>query len=317
MPQKIIIDADPGIGDAVAIALALHDPALEVVGLTATAGAVSGREASRNSQTIVEQLDPGRWPRLGCVDTPKPMVTLNDPAAVVGTPAMNGLAGLGNQDITVAELHHPHDSAKLMIDLVRSNPYEITLLTLGPLTNLEMACERAPEFLATLNGLVCLGGTVAAGGDITPSGEFNICADPEAARSVLLSPATKTLVPLDASNDVELTFEQFDRFVPQSSSRLGNFLGQILPFAFRAYHEHLGLEGIRLNEVAALAAVSKPSLVTTRSMVLDIEIDGKLTRGMTVFDRRAESRRQPNIDVVADVNPQGVLDYFCDVVAGG
>src|SRR5690606_8687442 len=140
-------------------------------------------------------------------------------------------------EFRVAELHHRHESAKLMIDLVRTDPNEITLLTLGPLTNLELACERAPEFLSLLRGLICLGGSVAVGGDVTAAAEFNIFADPEAAKTVLLSPATKTLVPLDVSGRPVLTFEQWDRLQANSDSPLGRFLGQVLPFSFRAHHE--------------------------------------------------------------------------------
>lgn len=312
--QKVIIDADPGIGDAVAIALAISDPDLDVVGITPAAGRVSGRDATRNVQAILEILDPPKRPRFGDCSLPLPNFPSTAAAGLASPVEMNGKSGLGDTEFKVAELHHRHESAKLMVDLVRTDPNEITLLTLGPLTNLELACERAPEFLSLLRGLVCLGGSIAAGGDITAAAEFNAYVDPEAARMVLLSPATKTLVPLDVSSRTLLTFEQWDRIQACSASPLGQFLGEVLPFAFRAHHQFLGMESVMLHEVVALAAVARPRLFQSRMMALDVETSGELTRGMTVFDRRGIRQWQTNIDVVQSVDSQGVLDYFTEVV---
>ncbi|MCH7686693.1 MAG: nucleoside hydrolase [Planctomycetes bacterium] len=314
MTQKLIIDADPGIGDAVAIALALLDPDLDVVAVTATSGCVSGKDATRNIQTIIEMLDPPKWPRLGGSDVPIAPQIRETKAAAKSFVSMNGPNGLGDLEFRVADLHSVRESAKVMIDAVRDRPYEITLLTLGPLTNVELACERAPDFLDLLKGLICLGGTVESGGDVTATAEFNIYANPEAARNVLLSPATKTLVPLDISSKLILTFEQFDRLSGSAGSSIGRFLSQLLPYAFRAYHEQLGLEGICLQEVTALAAIAIPRLFESHSMAVNIETQGELTRGMTVFDRRGVEQWQTNIDVFSDVDTQGVLDYFNRVV---
>jgi inosine-uridine nucleoside N-ribohydrolase len=307
LAQKVIIDADPGIGDAVALALALHDPQIDVLAITGTAGTVTGRLATRNIQAVIEDLDPPKWPRLGCSELPGSRPDFN---------SLNGPYGLGDREFGIVELHHTHDSVKVMIDVVRSEPNEITLLALGPLTNIAMACERAPEFLSRLKGLVCLGGAVSCGGDITPAAEFNIYANPSAARTVLLSPATKTLVPLDASNSIVLTFEKFNRVINGRQTPLAKFLASVLPFAFRAHHEHLGLEGLRLHELAALASIARPELVRTEAMALDVETRGELTRGMTVFDRRGIDQWQANIDVVRHVDAEGVIDYFSQLLGG-
>ena len=312
MAQKVIIDADPGIGDAVAIALALIDPQIEVVGLTAVAGRVSGADATRNIQAIVEAVDPPKWPRLGSSTALAPP-SWSD--SLTSSIALNGRTGLGDWKFNVAELHRPHESAKLLVELVRADPDEITLLTLGPLTNVELACERASDFLGLLNGLVCLGGTVESGGDVTAAAEFNVFSDAEAARSVLGSPATKTLVPLDVSNRLVLTFEQFNRLSTPKTSRVCRFLGALLPFAFRAHHEHLGQEGVHLNELVALAAISSPRLFQSQSMAIDVETSGELTRGMTIFDRRGIPQWQTNIDVLREVDALGAFDYLARIVS--
>lgn len=314
MPQKLIIDADPGIGDALAIALALFDPEIDLVGVTATSGCVSGPVATRNLQAIVESLDPAKWPRIGCCDR-ETLPTVRDFAVGgVSTAVFNGPSGLGDFDLRVAELHNPKESTKLLIELARAEPLEITLLTLGPLTNIELAIERAPDFLSLLKGIVCLGGSVTAGGDVTPAAEFNIYLNPEAARTVLRSPATKTLVPRDVSCQPILTFDQQKRLPHGETSRMGRFLQQTLSFALRAHHQHLGLEGMRLQEVVALASISRPHLFQITEMAVDVETKGELTRGMTVFDRRGPQHWKSNIDVVRDADAQGVIDYLSAVL---
>ena len=318
MPQKIIIDTDPGIGDAIAIALAIFDPDVDVVGITATAGCVDAIDATRNVQAIVERLDPPKWPRLGESQVQQPQMGRTEGLAMTAPPRLSGEHGMGDWVFAVSDLHNRRESAKVMVDLVRDDPHQITLLTLGPLTNVELACERAPEFLSLLKGIVCLGGSVREGGDVTAAAEFNIYSNPVAARGVLLSPATKTLVPLDASCKPVLTFEQYRRLTdadaPQSVLR--SFLEEILPYYFLAHHEQIGCEGVRLQEVTALCAIARPHLFETRAMAMDIETGGHLARGMTIFDRRGTMQWQTNIDVLVQVDKQGVVDYVTQIVTG-
>lgn len=314
MPQKLIIDADPGIGDAVAIAIALFDPDVDVLAVTAAAGAVKGADATRNVQAIVEMLDPRKWPRLGSSSARAADSSIDYRATAVSTAELNGETGLGDCELQVAEMHNQHESAKLMVDLVKHDPNEIALITLGPLTNIELACDLDPEFLSNLRGLYSLGGSIEFGGDVTAVAELNIYADPEAARKVLRSPATKTLIPLDVSRKPILSFDQYQRLFDQCDSPLKEFLAQLLPFSLRAHRRHLGLEGTPLDALTALCAAVHPRLFETTSMAMDIETSGELTRGMTVFDRRGTQQWQTNIDVAIDVDAQGVLDYLARIV---
>ena len=316
MSQKLIIDADPGIGDALAIAVALADPELDVVALTAVDGCVSPMQAGRNLQAIVETLDPPKWPRIGVGYSGQHFEESDAPRTEWQQlqRSLNGPGGLGEWHPIAADLHHTKDAAKLMIELSRQHPHEIVLLTLGPLSNVELACELDAEFLTRLKGIVCLAGTVLTPGDVSPVAEFNVHHDPGAARVVLRFPATKTLVPLDASQRAVLTFGQYDRLGLSEKSAIGRLLQQLMPFALRAHHQHLGVEGMRLAEVTALAAIARPQQFQRTTMALDVEIDGELTRGMTVFDRRPNPTWRNNIDVLGDVEPQGVLDYFTSML---
>jgi inosine-uridine nucleoside N-ribohydrolase len=310
--QKLIIDADPGIGDAIAVALALIDPDLEVVGLTATSGQVAGAAATHNLQAVTALLDPDRLPRFGDCERPATPIPKER-----GTPhplLLHGPSGLGECDVPVASLHQRHESAKLLAELVRQEPHQLTLLTLGPLTNVQLALDWHPEFFEQLKALVCLGGSVGVGGDVTAAAEFNVYSNPEAARAVLTYPATKTLVPLDVARQLMVSFDQYQRWELEPTSRLGRLLHLTLPFALRASRQHLGLEGVRLPEVVALAAVSQPQLFQRDAMCIDVELGGELTRGATVFDRRATNKWQTNIDVLTDVEVQGVIDYVSRVI---
>jgi len=305
--RKLIIDLDPGIGDAVAAVLAMLDPEVDLLALTATAGCVSGRVATRNLHGIVAQIDPAKWPRIGAADAP----TTGEQATSFRRKleALNGPTGLGDLEIVAPELHHRHESSKVMLDTVRAHPHQVTLLTLGPLSNVAAACERSPDFLGLLGGLVCLGGSVAAGGDITAAAETNMLLDPEAARSVLASPEAKTLVPLDTTNAAMITYENFNR-ISDGDSRAASFLKQLLAFYFRAHHQVLGVEGIWLREVVALAAVVRPDLFRLQPLRVDVEVRGELTRGMTVFDRRLPASGSANAAVALDVDSQAVVDYM-------
>lgn len=311
--RQLIIDADPGIGDALAILLALLDPDIDLLAVTAVAGCVSAKDATRNLHGILAQLDPTKLPRVGAaVESPghdHPVSALDHLAR------LNGPTGLGDCEFPIAELHRSHESPKVLTDLVKQYPNSITLLTLGPLTNVAAAIERMPEFMQTLGGLVCLGGAISVGGDASPVAEQNLFRDPEAARLVLRSPATKTLVPLDVTDRVELTIDQFDRCVAESNSNSSQFLKELMPFAFKAYHHCLGMEGMWPRDVVALAAITRPDLFHVQPMAIDVETEGRLTWGMTVTDRRRFLRTQPNIDVTVEVDSQGVLDYMREILA--
>src|SRR6516225_766941 len=141
MSQKVALLCDPGIDGAFAVALALHDPALEVLGLLATAGNVSADRATNNVHILVDHLDPPRLPRLGAA----PAVEYPQDGS-----RLHGPGGLGGTDFPCAPLHHLPPSEKLLADLVRQNPHELTLVCLGPLTVLSRTFDLYPEAPALL-----------------------------------------------------------------------------------------------------------------------------------------------------------------------
>jgi inosine-uridine nucleoside N-ribohydrolase len=300
MPRKVILDVDPGIDDAVAIAMALFDPRLEVVAITAVAGNVSAEQATRNVQALVEQLDPPRWPRIGAAVEPE-----RSPA--VDCRELFGSDGLGNAQFQVAELHHQHVSEKVLADEIRAAPDAVTIVALGPLTNIAQLLRRDPSLAGQIGHLVIMGGTLKAPGNVTPAAEFNIYCDPQAAREVFRSRTTKTLVPLDVTSQVLLTYNHLDQ-LPDESSKVGRLLRRILPFTFRTHRQLLGLEGIHLHDAVALLAAISPELFTTQRLAGDVETTGELTSGATVFDRRGAPQWRANMDVAVEIDAAAVTD---------
>jgi purine nucleosidase len=300
MARKVIIDCDPGIDDAVVLCMALFDPRLAVMAVTAVEGIVSARQASTNVQAIIDQLDPPRFPRVGAA------TAVEDAPAVDGT-RLHGQDGLGNSSFTISQLHHQHPSDKIICDEVRAAEDEVTILCLGPLTNVARALKRDPELGTLINRIVIAGGSVSVGGNVTPASELNMYCDPVSARSVFRSGTTKTLVPLDVTREVALNFDIIEELPPQST-RAGALLRRILPFAFRAHHQELGLEGVRLHAAVALLSVVQPELFHSEEMAGDVEIRGDLTKGATIFDRRAKTYWRDNMEVVTEVDTVAIAD---------
>jgi inosine-uridine nucleoside N-ribohydrolase len=299
MARKIILDVDPGIDDAVAVCLALEDPSFDVLAVTATGGTVSPEQSTTNVQAIVEQLDPPRWPRLGCASA--------DQMLRADGRHLFGVDGMCGAHFAVAKRHHQHSSVKVICDEVRAAPGDVTIVATGPLTNIASALQQQPDLASLIGHLIMIGGTLGGPGNVTAAAEFNIYCDAEAARAVFHSAVTKTLIPIDLSSRMILNFDLLEK-LPNGDSRRGELLRRILPGAFRAYRQQLGVEGIHLHDAVAIVAALEPELFTTERMYGDIETEGTLTYGATVFDRRRHPESRPNMDVVVDMDTAAVTN---------
>jgi len=299
MADKVILVSDPGIDGAFAVALALHDPDLEVLGLAATPGNISAEQATNNIHILIEQLDPPRWPRLGAA---LPVEYELDGQR------LHGPGGLGGISFPVAKLHHPHPSDKLLTDLVRQHPKEVTVICLGPLTTLARAMDRDPEWPALLHRLVCLGGTVSEPGNAGPVSEFHFACDPLSARQVLRCGAPLTLIPLDVMRKV--LFSPSDVLeLTANDSRTCRFLHEIVPYGIGATSNLYGIEGLFLEDILGIVAVSLGGALSTQPMAVDVETRGELTRGMSVVDRRPGQQPKPNVDMALGVDRTAVREY--------
>jgi inosine-uridine nucleoside N-ribohydrolase len=300
MTRSIVLVADPGIDGAFAIALALHDPQLNVLGLAATAGNVPAEQATRNIHIIVEQVDPPRWPRLGAA--------LPVEYDVDGR-RLHGATGLGGVEFPCARLHHPHPADKLLIDLVRQYPKEVTVIALGPLTTLARALDRDPELPGLVHRLICVGGAWHEPGNASAVAEFHFYCDPQAARQVIRCGAPLTLIPLDVTR--KILYSPTDLLeLPSPESRTCRFLRQIVPHGIGMTASLYGIEGFHLKDVLGVAAVAVPGALSTRPMRVDVETRGELTRGMSVVDARPERKESPNVELAVGVDVAAVRDYI-------
>ena len=299
VPRKVILDVDPGIDDAVALTMALFDPRLEVVAVTAAGGNVMPEQATGNLQAIVAYLDPPRLPRIGLAptDTAFPEKPFN----------MHGVDGLGGIDLPRAQLHGGHVSEKVMWETIRANPREVTIIALGPLTNLSRLLRRDPSIAEIIDRVIISGGTAHGAGNVTPVADLNFYCDPLAARHVIREPLTKSLVPVETSSQMMLEFDFLDQ-LPDEASRAGLLLRRMLPHTFRAHRQLLGSEGVCLHDVVTLVAATNPELFERAAIVADVETAGDLTAGMLVIDRRQVRQQRPNADLFVNCDVPAVKD---------
>ena len=296
---------DPGVDDAVALCLALADPRLEVVAVTATGGNVDPEQATRNIQAIIERVDPPKWPRIGAADSLQPLRADGRD--------LHGPYGLGGVEIPVAEKANRHPSTKVIADEARKAPGEITLVATGPWTNVAAVLTREPDVADALKAVFVLGGAIEAGGNVTPSAEFNVYCDAVSAREVLRSEANTTMIPLDVTRELTVGYDALE-FVRSRDSRTAMFLREILPGFFRAYRQRVGMEGVCLHDVAAVIAAGYPALTSATPLHCDIETAGELTHGATVFDRRPIPENSPNVRVITSIDAEAARDILLRVL---
>jgi inosine-uridine nucleoside N-ribohydrolase len=304
MSQKVVLISDPGIDGAFAIALALNDPELEVVGMLATAGNVSAQQATRNLRIVLDQLDPPRLPRLGAAP---------DVDYGMDGRKLHGPTGLGNTDFPCASLHHLPPSEKLLAELVKQYPGELTVICMGPATVLARAFDLYPDLPMQIKRIIAVGGALHEPGNAGPVCEFHFTCDPKAARRVVHCQGAVTLIPLDMMR--KALFSPTELLGADSElSPAFHFLRQVVPFGIAATSHLYGIEGFHLKDVLGVIAAGLPDAVHTKPMHVDIETQGELTRGMSVFDRRSWENVTPNVHVLTEIEQKEMRQYIKRVI---
>ena len=310
MPRKIIIDTDPGQDDAVAILLALASPAeLDVLGIVAVAGNVPLSLTERNARRIVELA--------GCPEVPvhagavRPLVR-----PLVTAEHVHGRTGLDGADLPEPEvpLHPQHGVDFIVETLLAAEPGEVTLCTLGPLTDIALALNRAPEIAPRIREIVMMGGAYFAVGNITPTAEFNVYVDPEAADVVMRSGAPVTMLPLDVTHRALATPERLDRF-RALGNRAGATVAGMLGFSERFDKEKYGGAGAPIHDPNVVAWLVKPDLYAGRRINVAVECASPLTLGMTVADYWRVTKREPNALFLREVDDAGFFDLLTERLA--
>ena len=298
--RKIIIDTDPGQDDAVAILLAFACPEeLDVLGITAVAGNVPLALTEKNARIICELAGKTDVPVFAGCDTPlkRKLVTAEH---------VHGKTGLDGPPL--AEPRMPLQDAHavdFIIETLRREPSgTVTLVPIGPLTNIATAFERAPDIVERVQEIVIMGGAYFEVGNITPAAEFNIYVDPEAADIVFKSGSRLVVMPLDVTHKALTSKSRVDAF-----AALGNEVGLMVAawtnFFERFDKEKYGSAGAPLHDPCAIAYLLEPDLFSGRHINVEIELNSELTRGMTVADWWRVTDRPPNAIFIGDVDADG------------
>ncbi|MFD2174167.1 nucleoside hydrolase [Rhodobacter lacus] len=309
MTRKIIIDTDPGQDDAVALLLALASPELEVLGLTCVAGNVPLDLTARNARVICELAGRTEIPVFAGCDRPmeRALVTAE---YVHGKTGLDGLA-LPLPRMKLQERH----AVDFLIETLRAEPPgTVTLCPLGPLTNIATAFARAPDIKERVAEIVLMGGGFFEGGNVTPTAEFNIYVDPQAADIVLRSGVAVVMMPLDVTHKALTTRARIEAFRALGTP-VGHAVACWTDFFERFDMAKYGSDGAPLHDPCVIAYLLQPDLFSGRHINVAVETRSELTMGMTVADWWRVSPRKANVLYMRDLDAAGFYALLTERLA--
>ncbi len=314
--QRIFIDTDPGIDDALAILLAMKSPELHVEAITSVCGNVPIEKATQNLLTILGVLDLPEHPIIAIGEAQplvKPLVTASH---LHGEDGLGNISHLRNADKTprypIANTEVASISGvELIIEQVTQYPDELLLVALGPLTNVAKAIKKAPARMRKLREIVLMGGAFEEYGNITTTAEFNMFVDPHAAQVVLDSGLPIRIVPLDATHQVALTRGRLQAETDRQQNTIAHFVIEVTQACMELYQQHVGFSGFYLHDPLPIGMLTHPSYFQSVAAYVQVETAGTLTNGMTVADLREGLQPQyPNARVCVKVEAEKFLRYF-------
>lgn len=307
--RKIIIDTDPGQDDAVAILLALASPELDVLGITAVAGNVPLPLTTKNALIVCELAGREDVKVFAGCDAPLSR-------ALVTAEHVHGKTGLDGPQLPTPKmaLQEAH-AVDFIIETLRAEPSgTVTLCPLGPLTNIATAFQRAPDIVERVQEIVLMGGAYFQVGNITPTAEFNIYVDPEAADIVFKSGVPIVVMPLDVTHKALTTRPRVEAFRAMGTEP-GRMVAEWTDFFERFDKEKYGSEGAPLHDPCVIAYLLKPDLFQGREVNVMVETGSELTMGMTVADWWRVTDRAPNAMFMGDVGADGFFALLTDRIA--
>jgi purine nucleosidase len=336
----VLIDCDTGIDDSLALLYACASPDAEILAVTCCSGNVEADQVARNTLAVLELA--GRTDVEVAIGRRTPILR---PLEI--TPETHGPRGIGHAELppaarAVSERH----GVEVIVDAARRRPGEVTLVTLGPLTNLAVAVLLEPALPRLIRRLVLMGGTYRVAGNTSPREEWNVHCDPEAARIVFGAFADPGVgqrplaVGLDVTEQAAFTTDHMVALARRAGSKpddamalargegpmhttrsvasnpIIRFVADALRFYMEFHAKFDGFYGAYVHDAMALAAALDPSLVRTEALTVDVETAGGLTTGETVADWRHHWNRPPNVDIAVSADAVTFFDRFIDRVGG-
>jgi purine nucleosidase len=340
--QPLILDVDTGIDDSLALLYAAASPDADLVAVTCVSGNVDAQQVAQNTLAVLELA--GRGDVEVALGREVPLVR-----PLVTTPETHGPRGLGYAELPppATSLSKRH-AVDVLIDEARRRPGELTLVTLGPLTNLAIAVLREPELPRLYRRYVLMGGAYRSPGNTAPTTEWNINVDPDAAKVVFSawtaahnadpSIARPVALGLDVTEKAKIVPDHIvalarragstpdDSFAlaggedpmhamrSVASNPIVRFVADALRFYMEFHSRYDGFYGAFIHDPLAVAAALDPTLIRTEALTVDIELGGTLTTGETVTDWRRVWKKPPNVDVAVEADAEAFIERFVERV---
>ncbi|KKI49264.1 ribonucleoside hydrolase [Obesumbacterium proteus] len=299
--RKIILDCDPGHDDAIAIMLAARHPAIDLLGITIVAGNQTLNKTLVNGLNVCQKLDINVPIHAGM---PKPI--MREQIVADNIHGESGLDGpIFSPLVRKAESKH---AIQYIIDTLMNSDGDITLVPVGPLTNIAVAMRMQPAILPKIREIVLMGGAYGTG-NFTPSAEFNIYADPEAARVVFTSGVPLVMMGLDLTNQTTCTADVISR-MKKVGGPAGELFSDIMSFTLKTQYENYGLAGGPVHDATCIGYLINPDAFKMQDMYVEIDVNNGPCYGRTVCDELGVTGKQPNTKVGMTIDTK----WFWDLV---
>ncbi|HEX2696449.1 MAG TPA: nucleoside hydrolase [Anaerolineales bacterium] len=306
MPSKrILFDTDPGIDDALAILLALASPEIKIEGISVIHGNCSVELAVTNALAVLELAKATNIPVARGFDLP-----LVQPSLLA--PETHGNSGLGYAELPAPKIKPiAQHSVDFLIEKIMSAPGEITLVCIGPLTNVAVAIRKEPRIIQAVKEVVIMGGAIRHQGNTSAVAEFNVYVDPHAAHMVYHSGMPITLVPLDVTYQCILTPEDVKR-LQKIQSPIPKFVADSTRFYMEFHDEYQAMEGCAINDPLALALTFAPHLCDYETHYVDVDISNGVSMGNTYADFYKITKNPANMKVALRVRAREFMELFLE-----
>lgn len=304
--KKIIIDTDPGHDDMLAMLLVLAAPDIDVLAVTTVAGNSTIENVTNNARFILDLA--------GDTDIPLYSGAANPLAREQVLAVVHGESGLDGANVQ-KQVPLNDLAVEKIIELVRENPNEISLLILGPQTNVAQAIQKDPQTMKLIREFVIMGGAFDVPGNKNRVAEFNVCVDPEAAAIVAKFEVPKVYIPLDVCNKIQIPLEDFKQVNDKTIRK--ELLSALRPFIENIRIDEMETEGALVYDALAAYYLMKPEVCQAKDDAVVVETKGEYTFGMTLVDKRPISKKEPaNATIVTDIPREQFIEDFFTVLNG-
>jgi inosine-uridine nucleoside N-ribohydrolase len=309
MKKKVIIDCDVGVDDALALILAFHSPELDIKAITAVNGNVPLPIVFNNIQKVLSLIKPENFPLIA-KGADRPFIGKS-----VYAHSVHGEDGLGAANIPLPEKENyghisPYPADELITKLARQYPGELTLIALGPLTNLALGLQRDRDGMNQLKEIIIMGGAVRTKGNITPYAEFNIFVDPLAGQMVFSSEIPVTLVPLDVTHQVYLTPQMMEDRIKPLQTPFSRFLLQATRYDFFNNEFYGGGKLFFLHDPLAVGVAIDSKLAKMEELSITVNVEEGERYGQILEVQKEKISETQKVNVCLKVNTDNFLSLF-------